>query len=610
VSWQDRLRRLAPPLLVGVLPAALLSIGVARFILNHFLFRAPYLLDSGWYSAIVYRAGLFPRNPPIACDYAEWYYGVHVSPFVSAFSALSYLAPLRRIEWYAFFQAVVFFPFGIATYVVASKLAPSCALRRLPITVVAALAFAFSGLVLWMVGYPHYEPAIPGLICLVLGAVLTGRTRLAWVVLGIAVCVREDAGLHTALALSPVLYLHWRGVEMLPSRRTLVKMIAVAIAASVVAIACQKLFCHPVSLLRAEYLGDPLYAHLSLDLLARRGQVFLEHCQRIYYPFVATAIMAAWRRDARYLLGWAAATPWFLFNFTAAQDAKGAFGAYTVFPFVVSVFWVYAYGALLAPAARRLRPGVLEAVFALVCATSTWGFHRGLPDWFVLDTTDMAISHHRDRAAVHGFVDALDKHHGELGKLYVDEGVAALAIESSGMEVWHPRVAQADAIAFHDSVVADDLVPDLITNSLDVCTHVLGTRLHLCSHAPLPATIFAGLTTETAPSVFAFASLARLGASVRQDGLALPTKSFFALRLGRLPRGTYEMTWTFTEEATELPWIKILAGDEMRASATAAAGSRDLRVQFEATGAELLNLRFFSSASLVISDVHTRHVSP
>src|SRR5947209_4162927 len=97
---------IAQLLLVGVLPAALLFAGVARFILHHFFVRAPYLLDSGSNSAVVFHAGLFPHNAAIACSYAPSYYGVHFSPLVSLFSLLSYLSPVGRIEWYAFVAAL------------------------------------------------------------------------------------------------------------------------------------------------------------------------------------------------------------------------------------------------------------------------------------------------------------------------------------------------------------------------------------------------------------------------------------------------------------------------------------------------------------------------
>ncbi|HEV7557983.1 MAG TPA: hypothetical protein VGO00_21095, partial [Kofleriaceae bacterium] len=369
----SRLTRSAPLLLAGVLPAALLCIGIGHVILNHFFSHAPYLLDSGWYSDIVYRAGLAPRNPQIACDYADWYFGVHFSPFISVFSIASYVVPLDRIEWYAVFQAICFLPFGVATYMLASRIEPQISPRRLPITIAAAIAFAFNGQILRMVTYPHYEGAIAGFGCLVLVALVTSRIRLAWILFAIAISVREDAGFHTALAIAPLLYLQWRGVEMSPSRRTVVAMIAIAIGSSVLGSLCQKLVFHGPSVMTIVYLGEPIYGHLSWSVIGQRAQNFFATCQVMYYPFIATCVVAAIKRDVRYLLGWAAGLPWFVLNFLAAQEQKATFEAYSGFPYIVSIFWVYLYGAKLAPATRRFRPVIVEAMFIAICLLATLG---------------------------------------------------------------------------------------------------------------------------------------------------------------------------------------------------------------------------------------------
>lgn len=601
--WRRRLARVAPFVFVGVLPAALLSIGVARYILNHFFVRAPLLLDSGWYSAIVYRAGLIPANPQIACNYASSYYGVHVSPLVSAFSLLSYLAPMHRIEWYALFQAFVFVPLGIATYVLARGVEPGSALRRVPITTFAALAFCFSGQVIALISYPHYEPAIPGLGCLVIAGLVTGRVRLAWVCLVLAACVREDAGFHTALALAPLWYLSWRGVELRASRRTVISMIAVALAASMVAILAQRLFFHSANLLRAEYFGDPAYAHLSASLLLERVRSFVGWRQVFFYPFVATVIVAAVRRDPRYLLGWAAAAPWFVFNLTAYQYAKSAFVTYTGFPFVVDMFWVYVYGAVLAPPDRRLRAGVLEAVFAVVCVSSTLGLFQSPPGELNYTLRDMAISHRKDRAAVHEYVARLRSHRADFGRLVVDPPMAALALESVGPnDAWTPGIRSVDAIAFHrETYVLDELAPDIFANGLDFCTRLAGTRLAVCTREPLPPETFAGLATEVFPSVFAFSYLDLPSIHVDPRGISLRDRAVVGGKLGRLPRGSYQLSFALASAPSpgdaELARLEILAGKTVVASTAAASGVTRIAIRFDADGRQLVAFHLASGVA-------------
>ena len=601
--------RAAPFLLVGVIPALMLSIGVAHFVLNHFFSRAPYLLDSGWCSAIVYRAGLLPHNPAIACDYGNMYYGIHVSPFTSALSILSYLTPLDRIEWYSLVEAIVYFPIGIATYALASQLAPEGAMRRLPITILAALAFGFSGLVLKSVGYPHYEVAIAGLVCLLLVAVVAGRSRTAWVLLILAVSVREDAGMHAGLALAPLLYLKWRGVEIPTSLRTIRRMMVAAACASVLGLLLQSLFFQAADLLTIEYLGSPLYGHLSASVLDDRLWIFLKSSQFIYYPFLATLVVALVRRDARYLLGWAATALWFALNFAAAQEAKSRFDGYTGFPFLISTFWVFLYGAKLAPPARRLRPGAIAAVFAAVCLTSTLGFYQGAPVAFRFTLHDMAVSRHRDRSAVHGFVAAMEARGDRLGKLYVDDAVAALALESLGPdELWHPGVTGAKAIAFHRDTwgVGVRILPDLIVNELDVCTHVVGTGIFVCTRERVPASMFAGLATEVLPAAFVFARRGEL--RIDDRALILRGGISFTGMVGRLPRGRYELRCEL-DAGSGTPSLQIQS-DEVPRRVSTFAGDHEVRFDFDASGAESLAFRLTAGPhSVAITGAQLRRLS-
>ncbi len=615
---RTRSRRAAPLILVGVLPALLLSLGVARFILNHFFVRAPYLLDSGLLSGIAYRSGPLLAPPGIACDYATSFYQVYFSPIISVFSGLSYLVPVGRIEWFAFVQACIYFPIGLAVYSFASRIGPAIAPRRLPVTMLAAFAFTFSGLVLWMIGYPHYEAATPGLICGLLAAVVTDRPRLAWLFLVLAVSVRQDGGLHVALALAPLAYLKWRGVEMAPSMRRILVLIGAGFGATTLAFLCQKVFFTPVDRLRVVYLGSPAYAHLTVGLIAQRARDFLDSCQVIYYPFLATVLLAIVRRDARYLLGWAVTVPWFLFNFTAYDGAKSMFIAYSLAPFLVSVFWVYVYGARLAAANRRLRPITLDGVFALICLSSTLGQYQGMPSPMRLTVRDMALSHDMNRSAVHDFVEVLHTHRAELGQLYVDSAVAAIALEWLDLHnSWRPDPSPPpDTIVFHDWLSGDDrvLLRDLVAHRLDECVHVLETRILMCSREPLPALIFGGLAIERLPAVFAFTRVHRLGVDVGPRGITLHAGASLGGQLGTLSNGTYELYLRVELDPAsiaggmELAQVEILPGASASVVAALPARSREITVQFSVGDDQPVSYVLTSRApfALTITDARLR----
>lgn len=580
---------------IGIAPALLLGVAVLRYMLSHFFVHAPFLLDTGMLSGLAYRDGLLLTLPRIACDYADLYYDVYVSPLTSAFSVLSYLAPVGRIEWYAFIQSAIYVPIGLAVYLVASRLEPATGLRRLPITLAAALAFSFNGLVLWMIGFPHFEAAMPGLTCLVLGALVTGRIRTAWLCLALAASVRQDGGIHVAMAVAPLLFLHWRGVVMAPTRRQLILTIAVAVAISVTGMLCQRLFFHPFPRLTQAYLGHPLYSHLSMKLVAQRVSYFIDNNQVLYYPFLATCLLAALRRDARYLLGWAALLPWFAFSFLAVEDSKSTFFAYGVGPFIAGLFWVYLYGAHLVPPPRQLRAVALELVFALVCISSILGAQRAAPRGMKLLNQDILHPTRRDRDTVHAFVEALHDHRASLGQLRADGAVATLALEYlAPTEVWQPGTTGVDTVAFHTELYGETILSGLIDNRLDFCTYVRRTGLFLCSHDRLPAETFAGIPVDVVPAPFFLATLdSRSNVRFEPRGLVLPSSRNLEGWLGNLPRGTYEWTTSFTTDeplallGQELVRLDVLAGTRTVAFATASRGEHQLVLRFDADGGEV-----------------------
>lgn len=620
---RTRLERATLTLLVGVLPTFLLVVGIVHFMLNHFFVRAPFLLDTGMLSWLSYHDGVLLAAPKIALDYVEYYYDVYFSPLTSLFSVLSYLVPVGRLEWYVILQASVYAPIGPAVYLVSSRFEPATALRRMPITIAAVLAFAFSGLVLWMIGYPHFEAAMPGLISLMLASLVTGRTRWAWVWLVLAAGVRQDGGIHIATAIAPILFLSWRGREMLPSRRTLILMISAAVAMSVVGMLSIKLFFTPFPRLAQAYIGSPPYSHLNGPLLAERARLFFEYSRVIYYPFAATCLLAALRRDVGYLLGWISTLPWFTFCFLAVEQVKATFFAYGVGPFMIGMFWCYLYGAHLAPARRRMRASALEAVFVLVCVASTLGMYRAEPAVTKNVTGDMWRGFPRDRAAVHTFVEALHEHRARFGRLLVDGAVATLAMEYLDLsEVWRGVMSDVDTLAFHQaSPDAVQIFCELIANEFKVCKRIQRTGIVVCTRDSLSADTYAGLAIDVMPAALVAADLPPVKRKVikfEERGVVFQKPDVLTGWLGQLPRGTYEWTMTLVPDepmrldGSGLATLEVKQGGSRLAYATATRDQRALTLRFDANdGKQPLTYRLSSSpeTSLVFTSMRLRRIA-
>jgi hypothetical protein len=498
-------RRLAQLVLAGLLPCMLVAVGSTRFVLNVFFKEMPYMLDAGWYSAIIHRSGVIPVNPPIACSYATTYYGVHVSPLISVFSVLSYAVPLDRFDWYAVFQGLVFVPLGLATYLVTMGAPARSSLPRLPASMLAGAGFVLGAQVLVCLTYPHYEAAIAGAICVVLASIATGRRRLMWTFFVLGLATREDAGLHTGLALLPLGLWHARFPGLVVKRRTLLAMAASAFAASVVAMAVQKLGFHAANLLRIEYLGTPTLGHVTPHLVAERVRFLLDQRLFLLVPFLFTVVLAAATRDGAYLLGFLSAAPWFFVNLLAHQEEKSRFDGYTGFPFLASAFWVLVYGVFWARK-RRLPVAVMEAAFGAACALSTIVANRTFSVPGIFD--QMAFTERATRPSIRAFARALRAQPPILGRLVVDDAVGALAIETLRLEqnyFW--RRLAPDTFAFDQrDGLAVQMLPDLAARGLSRCTHVLGTTYSACSGTALPPGFFGETPVEQVPPLLLFST--------------------------------------------------------------------------------------------------------
>jgi hypothetical protein len=299
-------------------------------------------------------------------------------------------------------------------------------------------------------------------------------------------------------------------------------------------------------------------------------------------------------------------------NFTAFQDAKSRFDAYTGFPFIVSMFWVYLYGAVLAPATRRMRRGLLELLFAGVSLSATFALAQSEGPQFEHLARAMGKPYRLHRDVVHGFVAALADHRPSFGRRHIDQAVAALTVETLRLdEEWYAGIGPMDTLAFHGATSSDhdELMADMVANRFDVCTMLPPTKLRVCSREPLPSDTFAGLTTEVVPAIFAFTTF-RSDVRVEPQGIVVRNGVVMTGPLGKLPRGTYELTLGLDAVGPAVgpgsgaATLGVVYGDTKLASANFASGSHQLVVAFEADGVMAPEF-VFESHGFTLTITHT-----
>lgn len=482
-------------LLVAVLvPCLVVAWANGVFTYNHFYATGPFIHDAGWFSHTVFRQGLAPSNPP-AAEASPSYFSLHVSLLVVLGSVLSTLFPGDRVDWYCLFQAAIYAPLGASVAWLVPSRARSAAIGGVAAVGAASLAFAFNGEAIACMGYPHFEIAIATGICLMLAGLATERPRTAWAGLAIAIGTREDGGAHAATFLVAVLACGLVGRPFPVTRKRIVVMTAVAAVATFALMAVQKKVFHGASLFQQEYLGEPAYAHITLAELRRRLGLVLDQSLFVVFPIVATVVIAAIDRDARWLLGWAVTLPWLLLNFLAHQAPKVTFDTYVGFPFIAGMFWLGAYAVVKygssAPPLRML------ARLAVVSLASSVGMFWSYPGTTVYELRAMAVPRDVDGPAMRRYARTLRASPNAYGHILTDPSMASWVTEAlpargvihDGSDRDAASLGAYDAFTFfRTGLLGGDVFNVLANGHFSSCGELPRTAVVLCNRrgSPLP----------------------------------------------------------------------------------------------------------------------------
>jgi hypothetical protein len=422
---------------------------VARWTWNHFL-QGPFLHDAGWLSTTVYRAGLLPKNPPIASGYHE-FFSIHFAPVLSLGSLLSYIVPLGRVPYFCLFQAAITMPLAVALPMLIGWRGHDKKVLDAILVALSAMLFALNGQIAICILFPHFEILISGGLCLLMVGLALGKSSVAWFGIILTVITREDGGLHSAGLLAAALVCDLSGKPWRVTRRKLLSMSAFALGCSVTAMVIQRL-CFPSSdVFQRAYLGHPAYAHINFESFLQRFQKLFIYAGFVSYPFLATVMVAAAKRDARYALGWLVELPWWLLNLLAVEDLKSTFAIYTGFPFVGSLFWVVAYARRNQVDSRR-RYWLVPWLFAVLSANLGL-FVRWPPTGYFHAMKSLVVPKSLPSRAIGDFASTMVKNPRAYGRLLVDPAVASWTLESIPPEDFRWHVADVRTFDGYDGVV-------------------------------------------------------------------------------------------------------------------------------------------------------------
>ena len=296
--------------------------------------------DPSWFSALLWRAGPELINPAFIND--DNWLGMHFTPIFYIPAILSHLLIFDPIQWLAIcFASMHAFASASVAWVsrrVAVRLDANRAWSDTGAALIG-LTFALCGLQAVFLWLPHYEIAIPALLVATCAALALQRPLASWVFFVVLLGVREDAGLHLATFLAPLIVITlWREKRVL--RRELL-FVALAIAYSVAAsMAMRQLFPGGGELFQAHYIGDPPFAHVTWDELSKRFNILFWQTGRVWAPLAVIAAYSLLRRDIEMLIGAVAVMPYLVIQVALARHgAAWELAHYYTFPVLFSLAW-------------------------------------------------------------------------------------------------------------------------------------------------------------------------------------------------------------------------------------------------------------------------------
>lgn len=398
-----------------------------RLILFHFYVRGSFLLDTGLLASLMWHNTAALMVPASAGGFS--FFEQHVSPVLVLVSAVSYVLPLTMPQLFAAFVGLCH---GLLALAVFWLLVSGHGLRRdwpLALAALASVAFAFNGLAIAIVRYPHFETFAAACLLLCFVALVLERRVIAVIAFLFAIGTREDVGLHAFGFLTVWVGLNWlQGVPWRRSRCLIGFAIAGLAYSTGVLVLQHHAFPHSSAFVRV-YLGDPPWSQVSVGLVANRllGWVWL-HCA-IIFPAVAAGAWSIRTHNPYIVAAYVACVPWAILHLLAVSDLAGLMFGYYAFPFLVAMAWPWL--AVLIRHRRdpsvAVRPVAAAALLLGMTALSLIPiggvFDPGrltLPEAFLYppSATQQVLT---DRA-----VAAIAAGRPALGRLVVDSSVAAL----------------------------------------------------------------------------------------------------------------------------------------------------------------------------------------
>lgn len=452
----------------------------SNFILNQFYVHGALAYDTGLLASLIWRND-WSLSYAVGEGYVP-FFRAHISPFLLAASGLSHVLPMNMVQYFASFMGVMYAMHAVIAFVILTKL---FALRIIWATPMA-LGFAFNGIVMDSVWLTHYEFFTPLCIIVFLVFLAMQRYGLATGAFILALSVREDSGFHIAAILGLVVI--WRFLTHATIRSQWHEwcFLGGALTWSITAFAIKKIYFPGLDLEISEYFGEPLYSHVTWDIIAQRLAYVWHEKTILWLPFLITILWWLRNRTQHFLLlGFLANIPWFLIGLLAVIGEKYArIYGYYLFPFTVSLLWpllatLLQYGRDM-PAPVKRSALILQA---LLIAATLVGYDGTRWRFFPLNSDFITQTNPTQEQAVETFRIKLENHRQELGNIRIDDGMLSLfpkKLPYLPHYLLTPSRLPTDSIVFFEKSLRAEMIDEEVAlNHLPYFYKVAGTNIRV-----------------------------------------------------------------------------------------------------------------------------------
>ncbi|MDQ1244619.1 MAG: hypothetical protein QG565_959, partial [Campylobacterota bacterium] len=390
------------------------------------------VLDSGWFIYLSTNfTNLSLQNPPVLfpTHLGETYLNTHVS-FIFAIFSLLY----ETLFFWIFPE--IYFSLVLSLFYALLSLGTFMILMRLSInlylTFLLSLLVAFNAQSLAMMGFPHFEIAIPSLMILFFVLHIKQNKKAGYAVFALLLITREDAGLHFFGLIFVFVCIEYIKSASIQASKELIKFAIIAIVYSIAVIIMQKTFFHTDDAFTRIYAGADFFSHLDAQFLIKRAEFLLAQREYLYIPIVLLSFSALFTKNYYLLIPVFSILPWTILSVCAITDMPGTLSNYYAFLFILLFAWIpVAFYFHAKSTNATTQKGVIFTVLGVV-VSSMLLFPNAQGNTDTAPWKRVFVPNQKEIANTHKFKEYLKEHKNKIGNILFDEAMSLFAVDSLG----------------------------------------------------------------------------------------------------------------------------------------------------------------------------------